>query len=287
MSAEDYMNIYAGRAQRATSVVYFLLHGRKKRLNMVKLAQLLEGKTKRIPYEIDDDEDIIVPNIFQNKGDDIILQSKIDKIVLTGSSLFGRATIDAPIRLNYRQKKILIVGTTAIYFLILRDERSKKYFLVLFSSRKKSSELYKTLSEHLKQFGLATCPSKLEHDDIQEITRRLKGKLRFTIVGDFPTPEITKKAIWGMDYANDPSYKEDIESGSIYQNQFQFRDSHNERRVITVSDDGLIRFYNNISFEALEWFIREEILPYVKQAKKPEIPSLIGFTFEDLFIDEV
>jgi hypothetical protein len=285
MSTQDYMKVYAETKQRITGVVYFLLHGRNKKINSVKLAQLLEGKLKRIPYEIEE-EDIIIPKVFQHKGE-VVLQSRIEKVVLTGTSLFGKATVDTPIRIRYREKKILIVGTSEVYFLIFRDESSKKYFLVLLASRTKSAELHAILSENLKQFGLVTSPSKIEHEDIQEITKRLKGKLKFTIVGNFPTPEISKKAIWGYDYINQQSYKDDILLGSIYQNQFQFKDRQNESKVITVSDDGLIRFYNNISCKDLEWFIKTEIVPFLKQTKKPQIPSLVGFTFEDLFIDDV
>jgi hypothetical protein len=287
MSSQEFINTYAITKHRVTGVVYSLVHGRRQKLDLLKLAQYLEGTTRRFSFKPEDDEtNIIIPDVFKKKGE-VILQSKIDKVVLTNTSLFGKATVDAPIRIKYRQKVILIVGTTDIYFMIFRDEPSKKYFLVVLSSRKKSNELFATLSENLKNYGLAACPSKIDHEDIQEITKRLKGKLKFTLIGNFPTAEITKKGIWGNDFVNDPSYKEDIEVGSIYQNQFQFKDEHNENRVITVSDDGLIRFYNNISCEELEWFIRREIVPFIKLAKKPEIPALAGFTFEDLFVDEV
>ncbi len=286
MSYQDYMKIYENTRQRTTGVIYSLSHGRKQKLNELALAKHLEGTIKRIPYDVDKEkEELTIPRMFQKNGE-VILLSRIDKITPTGSSLFGKATVDAPIRIRYRQKKILIVGTTDIFFLILRDIPSKKYFLVLFSSRTKSRELFEIFSENLKGLGLATSPCKIEHDDIQAITKKLKGRLKFTLIGNFPTPEITKKGIWGNNYENQQSYKDDIENGSIYQNQFQFRDRHNEEKVITVSDDALVRFYNNISYKDLEWFMREEIIPFVKPEKKTEIPSLMGFTFEDLFVYE-
>jgi hypothetical protein len=287
MSYQDYLKNYSETKQRATAVTYFLIHGRKEKLNVLKLAQHLQGITKKIPYELDEDEeDVIIPDIFKKKGE-LVLQSKIDKVIPTNSSLFGKATLDAPIRIWFRQQKLLVIGTTEINFLIFRDESTKKYYLTLLTNRGKSRELYSILSNHLAQFGLATSPSKIEQDDIQEITKRLKGKLKFTLVGNYPTKEITKKAIWGNDYENNPSYKEDIEAGKIYQNQFQFLDTHNEKKVITVSEDGLIRFYNNISYEEVEFFIRRELIPFLKQVEKPQIPALAGFTFEDLFIDDV
>ena len=288
MTYQDYVKYFSQTKQRATAVTYFLIHGRKEKINIFRLAERLQGITRKIPYDLDDDEkDVIIPEIFKNKGE-ITLQSKIDKVVPTNTgSLFGKATLDAPIRIWFRQQKLLVIGTTEIYFIIFRDESTKKYYLTLLTSRGKSRELYTILSQHLKEYGLATSLSKIEQEDIQEITKRLKGKLKFTLVGNYPTKEITKKAIWGNDYENNESYKEDIEKGKIYQNQFQYHDSHNEKKVITVSEDGLIRFYNNISYEDIEYFIRKEVVPFLKQADKPQIPTLAGFTFDDLFIDDV
>ena len=287
MSYQDYAKYYGEAKQRATSVTYFLIHGRKKKLNVLKLAEHLQGITKKIPYKLGENEqDVIVPEEFKQKGE-ILLQSRIDKVVPMDASLFGKATVDAPIRIWFRQKKMLVIGTTEIYFIIFRDEISKNYFMTLLTSRAKSRELHTIISENLKQFGLATSPSKIEQDDILEITKRLRGKLKFTLVGNYPTSEITKRAIWGNDYENNQSYKDDIEEGKIYQNQFQFTNTHNEKKVITVSEDGLIRFYNNISYKDLEWFIRRQIVPFLKPAEKPKIPALAGFTFEDLFVDDV
>jgi hypothetical protein len=289
MSYQDYANYYEGTKQRATGVTYFLVHGRKGKVNVLRLAERLEGITKKIPFKLGfGEDDVIIPDIFKKNGE-LVVQSKIDRVApMNDGSLFGKATIDAPIRIWFRGQKLLIIGTTEIYFIIFREESSKNYFLTLLTSRYKSRELYSTLSENLKQFGLVTIPSKIEQEDIQEITKRLKGKLKFTLVGNYPTNEITKKAIWGNDYENNQSYKDDIEEGKIYQNQFQFVDTvRNEKKVITVSEDGLIRFYNNISYQEMEWFIRKEIVPFLKQAEKPKIPVLTGFTFEDLFTDDV
>jgi hypothetical protein len=287
MSFEEYMKLYSQAKQRLTGVIYFVLHGRGKKINMLKFAQLLEGTLETVRFEPkgEEDENIIVPKMFTKKGE-VILQSRIDKVVPTEASLFGKATVDAPIRIRFRKKKLLIVGTTEIYFLIFRDEPSKEYFLVLLSSRAKSNELYQTLASHFKRLGLATSPSKLEHEKIEEIRKKMRGSLTYTTLGNFPTPKITKKGIWGAGFQDEPSYLADAQAGSIYQNQFVFRDRHNERNVVTVSDDGLIRFYNNISYKDYEWFLRENIVQFLKQTKKPEIPSLLSYTFEDLFVDE-
>lgn len=287
MSYGEYVKLYSEMRQRVTGVTYFVLHGRGKKINMLRLANLLEGtlgKEKFRPKK-EEDEGIIIPKIFTTKGD-VILQSKIDKAIVAGSSLFGKATIDAPVRLRFRNKKILIVGTTEICFLIFREESSKKYFLTLLASRLKSDELYQRLARHLKSLGLATSPSKLEHEQIEEIRKRLQGRLKYTTLGNFPSPTISKKGIWGLGFENEPSYKADAEVGSIYQNQFAFRDKNNEPNVVTVSDDGLIRFYNNISYKEFELFLRENVVQFLRQTKMPEIPSLISYTFEDLFVDE-
>lgn len=223
MSFDEYMKLYSGAKQRVTGVIYFVLHGRGKKINMLKFAQLLEGKLETVKFEPrgKEDEGLIIPKIFTKKGE-VVLQSRIDKVVPTEASLFGKATVDAPIRVRFRQKKILIVGTTEIYFIIFRDEPSKKYFLVLLSSRTKSNELFQTLASHLKRLGLATSPSQLEHEHIEEITKKLQGSLTYTTLGNFPTPKITKKGIWGAGFQDEPSYLADAEVGSIYQNQFVF-----------------------------------------------------------------
>ncbi len=53
----------------------------------------------------------------------LILKTSVDKVTLTSSSLFAKATPDRPITLAYRGYRILVIATTEIHFLILKDEK--------------------------------------------------------------------------------------------------------------------------------------------------------------------
>jgi len=281
---------YSQSKQPIVGVPFFLVH-RRGRINLIRLKEKLQGRFTEeeipIPEETTGktEEEIYIPDIFKEQ-EKILLKSSIDETVLTLSSLFGKATVDRPVQLDYRDKKILVIGTTQIYFAILYDNKTKRHYLVVFGSRANSREMHTTLNSFLGDLGIVSVPSKLEPERIDEVRRELNGNLLDTTLGNFPSQTITKKRIWGRGYQNEPAYLRDAEIGSIRQHMFEFKAGNLPYSVVTLSEDGLTRFYTSLTYKDFEWFLRERIFQRLRQIKKPEVPMVAYTTLDDLFESE-
>lgn len=295
MSTPDFASIYSQNRQAIVGVTFFLLPLRKRKIDFVKLKEKLEGRfeieelfEEEIKSSVGEGEILYVPEIYKNKGNErLTLRTSVDKIILTSSSLFGKATLDRLMTLTYRNYRILIIGTTEIHFLILYDdERTKRYYLVILGSRDNSKNLFFSLNRFLQKIGLYAVPSKLDPEKIDVIREGLKGELIDTTLDKFPSSKITMKRIIGKGFQDDPSYLQDVSISSVHQHMFEYRESaiegKNEPKVVTLSEDALVRFYSSTTYKDYEWFLRYHIFPHLRQVKKiPEAVPLTPYTVAD------
>jgi len=285
----DLVSIYSQNKQPVVGVIYYLVH-KQAPLNFINLKERLKGELdieELYEEDLPDEEEIYVPEVFiDEERNTILLRRMIDEAILTEGSLFGKATIDQPMILNYRDQKLFIINTIEIYFIIFHDDRTSRNYLVILGSRAKSRELMKSMDKFLQGLGIAVSPSRLDPEMIDEIRRELKGDLLDTTLTNFPTPKIKLKRIHGRGYQNEPSYLKDAEVGSVHQHMFEFRTSSNKPAVINLSEDGLVRFYTSISYKNYEDFLKRHILRKLRQAKKPQIPITAYTAPTDIFEEE-
>lgn len=290
MSAPNLVTIYSEGRQPIVGVIFYLVH-RQGRLNFVKLKEKLESKVdieELYEEEIgkDAEEELYVPDIFKDENQRLLLKTTVDKTILTPTSLFGRSTLDRVVTLKYRNRRVLVIDTTEIFFLILNDKETNRDFLVVLGSRADSRELFVSLNKFLKDLGIVAVPSKLEPEKIDEIREELRGQLLDTTLWNFPTPKIKLKRIIGRGYQNEPMYLQDAQVGSVRQHMFEYKRGDSPSKVLNLSEDGLVRFYTSISYKDYEWFLRNYLFHRLRQIKKPEVPIVGYTTANDLFEEE-
>jgi len=290
MSTEDFAMIYSLYKQPVTGVTFFLLPLRKGRIDFVKLKEKLEGRydieelyEEAIEKDIEEGEELYIPEVFKDKEkEQIILKTSIDKATLTPSSLFGRATIDRPLSMGYRGYRILVIATTMIHFLIFGDKKTKKHYLVILGSRANSKSLLISMNKFLEKIGLFAVPAILDPDKIDIIRNQLKGELIDTTLDRFPTPKIRMKRIIGRGFQDEESYIQDARISSVHQHMFEFKSGvKSSPKVITLSEDALVRFYSSTTYKDYEWFLRDHIFPYLRQIKKVPTAPLVAYSVPD------
>lgn len=295
MSTQDFAAIYSQNRQPIVGVTFFLLPLRKGKINFVKLKEKLEERYEvyelheaEIERHVEKGEELYVPEIFKEREEEgeseqLVLKTSVDKVILTPSSLFGKATLDRLMTLGYRGYRILVIATTEVHFLILHDDKTKRYYLVILGSRSNSKSLFVSLNRFLEKIGLFAVPAKLDPERIDVIREELKGELLDTTLDRFPSSKIKMKRIIGRGFQDEPSYLQDASMSSVHQHMFAYRGYKGGKKsypkVVTLSEDALVRFYCSTTYKEYEWFLRDHIFPYLRQIKKiPEATPLIAYT---------
>lgn len=291
----NFADVYSQQRQAITGVAFFLIPYKKGQIVWTKLMEMLNGKFDiQELYEEDlarglkEGEKLYIPDVFKNGASGrIILKTSIDKVALTGSSLFGKATLDKPLSWSYRGFRIIIIATTEIHFLICQDEKIKRHYLVILGSRVNSQSLFGRLNNFLQKVGLFAVPAGIDSDKIDGVREELHGELLDTTLDGFSTPKIKMKRIIGKGFQDEASYLIDVNMSSIHQHMFAYNASNtpkSPRKVVTISEDALVRFYSATTYDEYEWFLRRYIFPILKQIEQPPTVPLIGFSApEDIF----
>ena len=286
MSDEDLGAIYS-QPQAVIGVTFFLLPLQKGKINFFRLKERLESRVNIeelfediMEKDIEEGEKLYIPDVFMEEGEKkLVLKTSIDKIILTPSSLFGKATIDKLSSLAYRGYRIVMIHTIDVHFLILEDKKTSKHYLIILGSRGNSKNLLGRLNKFLEKVGLYAVQAKLDPERIDEIREELKGEL-FDTTLEFAGPKIRRKRIMGRDFQDDPSYLRDASESEVHQHMFRFGPKGHSN-VITLSEDALVRFYSLTTFKEYEWFLRQHIFPYIRQIKKLPTPPISGFYAPD------
>jgi len=290
MSTDDFAELYSQRRQPIVGVTFFLLPLKKGRINFVKLKEKLEGRfdtreffEAAIEKDIEEGEELYIPEVFKDKeSEQLILKTSVDKVLLTPSSLFGKATLDRPLSLAYRGYRILVIATAEIHFLIFKDNQTKKHYLVILGSRSNSKSLFNSLNSFLEKIGLYAVPANLDPEKIEAIREQLNGELIDTTLDRFPTNKIKMKRIVGRGFQDEPSYIQDVSISSVHQHMFEYRTGiKRSPKVVTLSEDALVRLYSSMTYKEYEWFLRQYVLPYLRQIKKLPTPPITAFTVAD------
>lgn len=300
MSTSEFASIYSHNKQRITGVPFFLLPLRKRKIDFMKLREKLEGRYDEYVLDeedlekgVEEGEKLYIPQVFKDKeSESLVLKTSIDKVILTPSSLFGKATIDRTMTLSYRGNKILIIATTEVHFLILEDERTKRYYLIILGSRVNSKSLFGPLKKFLEKIGLFAVTAQLDPEKLESIREKLNGQLIDTTLDSFPTRKIKLKRIIGLGFQDDESYLRDASVSSVHQHMFAFIDhagtERSKRHVVTLSEDGLVRFYSSTTYKDFELFLKHHIFSHLKQIKKPPegAPIVAYASLDDIFEEE-
>ncbi len=290
MYRSDFLVLYDESLQRIIGIPYFLVH-KEETLDFVELKNKIEGQviedTVDINMEYEELDEVIVPDVFV-ENNKLILLNSIDDIHIQSDTLFGRIIVDHISRVLYRKNNILIVQTSSHRFQIIKDDISGSYFLIIYSPRGKYKKILKILGNMFYNAGIVVVPSILDARRIDEIYKDLTGDLLDTTLENFPSSKISKKRIFGKGFQDDVDYLRDSKAGSVYQHRFAYYEKYDDNNiVVSISGDGLLRFFNNISYKYFINFMRKYVLHRLRKLEKgPFLIPLESFILSSLEDDE-
>lgn len=253
------------------------------RLNLDKLRQNLNNQVsvETIEPKVDVEN---IPEVFLRNGK-IQKRTQIDDLIIVDNTLFGFVSVDRPEQVEYRGRQFLIMRTIGVPFFIAEYEHIGRYFLILVCKRATSRELSPSLNGFMNEQGLSIDTCQIEQDKIVAVRKQLSGELLDTTLSGFQNSKIHAKRIWGEGFQEEPEYTQDADRSTIRQHKFQFKWPSDTKResLVTVSEDALIRFWTNLTFQEYLGFLRTFIMPRLTQPLKYMEPALRAFDQSDIF----
>jgi hypothetical protein len=269
MFTQDFLTLYNENSQRITGVPYFIIC-KEGELLFEEIYKRLENEEKEILIDVKEkfpDENVYVPDIFLKDGK-LRLKNKIEKIELGSNSLFFILSADYLQKHYYRGGTYLIIRTNMFSFELLYNKKVSKYFVILYCARYRSLVIRQILNDLLLKVGLRIAPSFLKPKKLKEIKDSLKGKLLIANLEDYPYIDLNRKVYIGNGFDNRKEFVTDTEIGKVSGQMFHFMmDGDEKDNVVTLANDGLVRFYNNVSYDYFKRFMQNYILEHLSISK--------------------
>lgn len=246
-------------------------------LSLEKLREQMSGQT--FQEDISDRIDCAtteVPEMFIDNGR-VIRTTTISQTQIVNTNqakvLIGSIVLDDPFEVTYRDKKILILDTTAAHFLVLKFEGH--YYLVILSRRETAEGAAAVLKKEYNFFGSMINPTKFNSDSIEEIREDLDAKLRDTTISDYPEEAISRIQITGQDLEDVEEFKRQRRRGNIKTHMIQTDALTPDLSALTlsISHDGLVRIYSTSTISTYISLLTKHILPNINR-KVESAPSI-------------
>lgn len=251
---------YSGKVYRLSST--------QGSLSLEFLRDQLDGTTIHLdpPSEYEEDDDLIKPDVFKKDGQIKIITTIEDvEIVGDGSlrALSGNIVLDETGSVVFRDDRVLILDTESIRFLTFSD--GDDYYMVLIAGRNLVENVLEIIREKLGNLDLSLLEVNLSSDDIEHIADQLAEELLNTTFQDFPQSSINKKYISGRGYQSEPEYQEEKKRGSVRTHMMATQEIGEGEKVISISEDALVRSYSNMELETYLTLIQEYLLPQISK----------------------
>lgn len=251
---------YSGKVYRLSST--------QGSLSLEFLRDQLDGTTIHLdpPSEYEEDDDLIKPDVFKKDGKIKIITTIEDvEIVGNGSlrALSGNIVLDETGSVVFRDDRVLILDTESVRFLTFSD--GDDYYMVLIAGRNLVENVLEIIREKLGNLDLSLLEVNLSSDDIEHIADQLAEELLNTTFQDFPQSSINKKYISGRGYQSEPEYQEEKKRGSVRTHMMATQEIGEGEKVISISEDALVRSYSNMELETYLTLIQEYLLPQISK----------------------
>ena len=229
-----------------------------------ELASGLRQKKIYTELNYDEDEKIIVPEVFQTPGGTIETMTNFNPVEVREENglriVTGFVILDDPNEVNFRDQRVLVMNTSEVRFAIFGYDGD--HFLVMMGSRELVDGVLEIIRGDLDDLGVKANPVNITPQGIENIADSLADVLLDTTFEDYPQTTIDKKRIWGRGYRDDPEYQEEKNRGKVRGHMMATTELADEReKVISISDDGLVRSYSNMMLLTYLKMIRGYILP--------------------------
>lgn len=232
-----------------------------------EVADRLDGL--KVDIELDRDyekQDIHIPDIFRSaKGDvDTILTINHVNYIqdFYQDLIVGFAILDEPDTVEFRQNRILILDTINVQINIF--EQPDSFYISMMGNRDLVEGVVKTIEEDFTRSGISITDISIRSRGIEKIAEGMADELLDTTFEEYPQSSIDKKRIWGRGYGDDPEYKEEKRRGQVHGHMMSTTElSDGSEKVVSISDDGLVRSYSNMSLRTYLDMLSEYVLPHV------------------------
>lgn len=235
-------------------------------LDLQSLRDQLNNKTIHIdpPSEYQEDEELIKPDVFTENGQ-IKVRTTIENVEIADSdsisALTGDIVLDETGAVVFRNDRILVLDTETVRFVVFEDDGS--HYLVLIAGRNLVENVLHIIADELEQLNLSHTEIRLTSDDINQIADQLAEELLNTTFQDFPQSSINKKYISGRGYQTEQEYQEEKRRGSVRTHMMATQEIGDGEKVISISEDALVRSYSKLDLETYLVLIQDYLLPQI------------------------
>ncbi len=216
------------------------------------------------PSEYEEDDELIKPDVFKKDGK-IKIVTTIEGVEIVESdgisALSGNIVLDETGSVVFREDRVLILDTESVRFVIFSD--GENYYMVLIAGRNLVDNVLEIIAEELEELDLSLLEVNLTSDDIDHIADQLAEELLNTTFHDYPQSSINKKYISGRGYQSEPEYQEEKKQGSVRTHMMATQEFENGEKVISISEDALVRSYSNLELKTYLKMIQDYLLPQI------------------------
>jgi hypothetical protein len=216
------------------------------------------------PSEYEEDDELIKPDVFKKDGK-IKIITTIEEVEIVESdgisALSGNIVLDETGSVVFREDRVLVLDTESVRFVIFSDGDS--YYMVLIAWRNLVDNVLEIIAEELEKLDLSLLEVNLTSDDIDHIADQLAEELLNTTFQDYPQSSINKKYISGRGYQSEPEYQEEKKRGSVRTHMMATQEFENGEKVISISEDALVRSYSNLELKTYLKMIQDYLLPQI------------------------
>jgi len=207
------------------------------------------------------DDDTIVPEPFESDGK-LIYRTQVTTVRDIGERIIGRGWLEYPHKYDYRDRKIAIIESYKVTFLIheIRDE----YYLNIISSREKADDFIGKINQTMGEFGFRIFELKINQDDLKEVIEEMDGEYIDSRVVDIDQHLKSLEAT-GKGHQESDKYKEIVKNGTLNNCMFSTNILHkgeDRYTVMLISTDLLSRCYTSETYDNHLKLIKKYILPY-------------------------
>lgn len=249
---------YSGKVYRLSST--------RGTLSLQSLHDQLSDTTIHLdpPSEYEDDEELVKPDVFKKNGQ-IKIITTIEQVEIVESdgisALSGNIVLDETGSVVFRDNRVLILDTESVRFVVFRD--GDDYYIVLIAGRNLVENVLEIVAEELEELDLSLLEVNLTSEDINHIADELAEELLNTTFQDYPQSSINKKYISGRGYQSEPEYQEEKKRGSVRTHMMATEEVGKGEKVVSISEDALVRSYSKLELETYLTMIQDYLLPQI------------------------
>lgn len=211
---------------------------------------------------VEDEEDLYVAPLYEGGQDDpwTATVENVQEICDSGlKGVLGQLSYYESDTVRYDGRPVLTLDHQERKFLVF--EYGGLAFLLILAPRDSLMTLYHVFSDILADLDLITDDISITPSEFDSLGDSLIDEHRMTSVDGYTESKIDKKHIIGRGYGESEEYLREKREGSVRGQRFGTSQLDTKSKTIQISEDCLIRSYNNITLSMYLSLITVHIIP--------------------------